>query len=672
MPETPTSITATDADLVAAHMGGDRSALAAIYDRYSDSLYDTAAAMTRNRHDAADVMQDVFVVAAQRLDQLRDPERLKPWLFAILRNEVYRRSGKAKRTVSTDFTDPVAEMSLPSQPAVEASDAEFEELAELVRGAAAGLDERDQLVLEYTVRQGLEGTDLADALGVSAQQCYGLVHRMRQRTERSLGAFCVARSGRKDCAELATILGDWNGEFSVLIRKRVARHVDQCEVCERARRKFAPFAMFGTAPSFAAPPELRQRVLTAVGHASAEPGYGFVAPGGFPTAIKYARRLAVWMTLAVIALLVASGTTAYVLAHDGNADNASAAGGETTTSLATTTTNAAPPATAPGIVGSAPVIGPVPSPASTSTSTSTTSTSTTATPTSSTTIAAIVPPVSTTTVTTIRRSPTPTVTTIAPRPSTNLTTTTAPAASTTTTTTPATTTTTVPGRLTLAGGAINFGTAGNDIPLTLSNTGGQPIDWSSTFGPIAFRGPPSPFTVRPGSGTLAPGDSVDVIVSFDRAIAQEGTLGPKQLTFFAPGTSAQVSVTGTAARPPVIDKLVTACVIAPSPPAPTGTLAFELSSNVLDETFPLSGTLVVTNTDGVSVNVPATQFYEPPTPNDPNDPAGVGAIFNLDNPMLDPDGDGIYDTIAWSFTVRDGHGNSTGTNGSLDLNQSCG
>lgn len=87
----------TDAELVTAYTKGDRNALAAIYDRYADGLYDTARAMLSDSHDAADMVQDVFCIAAQRLSQLREPDRLKAWLYAILRNEVYRRSKKRRR-----------------------------------------------------------------------------------------------------------------------------------------------------------------------------------------------------------------------------------------------------------------------------------------------------------------------------------------------------------------------------------------------------------------------------------------------------------------------------------------------------------------------------------------------------------------------------------------------
>ncbi len=356
----------TDNELVAGHLAGDRNAFAAIYDRYGAGLYDVAAAMLRNRHDAADVTQDTFVVAAERMGQLRDPSRLKPWLLAILRNEVYRRTGKRARQVPTDFTLVGAEMALPPTYADEASAAEYDELATLVRDAAAGLDPRDQLVLELTLRQGLEGEDLASALGVTAQQSYSLVHRMRQRTERSLGAFCVARRGRRDCPQLDQILAGWDGTFSVLVRKRVARHIDDCDVCERNRRKFVPLMLFGSAPAFAAPPDLRDRVLGAVdagsygltNTATAARPYAFTAPGGFPSAMKYSRRAALWLLVGAGVLMLLIGTGVFVLAGDRDDPPQLAIdvpGGATST---TTTSTTAPATTVPTATTEVPVVVP--------------------------------------------------------------------------------------------------------------------------------------------------------------------------------------------------------------------------------------------------------------------------------------------------------------------------
>ena len=56
-----------------------------------------AAAMLRDRDAASDVVQEVFCVAAAKLDQLRDATRIKPWLYAIARHEIYRRTERRSR-----------------------------------------------------------------------------------------------------------------------------------------------------------------------------------------------------------------------------------------------------------------------------------------------------------------------------------------------------------------------------------------------------------------------------------------------------------------------------------------------------------------------------------------------------------------------------------------------
>ena len=250
-----------DAELVAAHLAGDSVGLAGIYDRYADPLYDTAAYMLHDRDEAADVVQDVFVKAAEKLGQLRDPAKLKPWLFAILRHEVYRRTKRRQRVRPLDPAT-AAEVVAPDDTATAGlGTVDLEELARSVREAAAGLDARDQLVLELTARQGLEGDDLAEALGVGLGHSHVLVHRMRERVERSLGALAVARTGRKDCPELDALLAGWDGELTVLLRKRVSRHIEHCSVCSDTKRRYAAIALVGAAPALAAPPELRPRVL---------------------------------------------------------------------------------------------------------------------------------------------------------------------------------------------------------------------------------------------------------------------------------------------------------------------------------------------------------------------------------------------------------------------------
>ncbi len=619
--------TTTDAQLVTDHLAGDRAAFAAIYDRYGDTLYDTAAAMTHHRDDAADITQDVFVVAAERMEQLRDPSRLKPWLFAILRNEVYRRSGKRKRVVLTDFTEPVAEMAIPPHTDDETSNLEYQELAELVRNAAFGLDERDQLVLELSVRQGLEGDDLADALGVSTQQSYGLVHRMRQRTERSLGAYCVARGGRDDCDELAKILAGWDGEFSVLIRKRVARHIDRCDTCEHSRRKVAPLALFSAAPAFAAPTDLRDRVLAAAGH-GVEPSYGFEAPGGFPAALRHARRLGLWIIMSTAALLFVGGTTVWVLAA-GDDDLAIGDGTTTTVAVSSATTPVTVAGTADGATTTTGGTTSTSSASTTSTSSSTTSTTTTTTST----VPVVVTLPTTTTTTTTTTTPSTTTTSIPP------------------------TTTAPPAALSLSAGSIDFGTTRNSSAITLTNTGGRPVDWTSLTGPAGFRSSSTPYSAQPSSGTLAPGARVDIVVSIDRTWPTEGPLARQRLTFAGSGTSASIDLDGTIARPPQIDVALPPATLCPIVVG-AGDNSLVATATITDESLPITAIWQITGPNGgraANLTQRRADWY-----------ASVGLDFDGNQ---GPD----IGLFTWTISASDAFGNRASVSGQTDVQTSyCG
>ncbi len=249
----------TDADLVAGVLAADRDAFAAMYDRYGTKLYDFAYSMLRHREDAADAVADSFVLVAERLSQLRDPDRLRPWLYAIVRSECLRKL-RARKRVAFGGDEQLIQMAddalTPDQEAERAA------MQKIVWDASAGLADRDRALLDLHLRQGLEGAELGEAMGVSASNAYVMLNRLRAQVDRSLGALLIARMGRDDCADLDAVLEDWDGTFSPLVRKRVSRHVDDCEVCSKRRKKIlSPWMLLASVPLFAAPLTLRDRVV---------------------------------------------------------------------------------------------------------------------------------------------------------------------------------------------------------------------------------------------------------------------------------------------------------------------------------------------------------------------------------------------------------------------------
>jgi hypothetical protein len=81
-----------DHAVVAAVVAGDADGFAVVYDQYATSLYACCHAVLPEP-EAAGAVLDTFLIATVKLDGLRDPDRLGPWLHAVARNECLRRLG---------------------------------------------------------------------------------------------------------------------------------------------------------------------------------------------------------------------------------------------------------------------------------------------------------------------------------------------------------------------------------------------------------------------------------------------------------------------------------------------------------------------------------------------------------------------------------------------------
>ncbi len=150
----------TDRELVLAAQEGSNDAFAGLYDRYFDALYDFAARMLRSRQEAADVTHDAFLRALESLDQLRDPDRFKSWLFTITYRLALARIKHSSKVVAVGSSeDAVPERMLSAaetDPLVDPEEAaRLDETAQFVWAIAEGLDTRSYAVLDLHVRRGV-------------------------------------------------------------------------------------------------------------------------------------------------------------------------------------------------------------------------------------------------------------------------------------------------------------------------------------------------------------------------------------------------------------------------------------------------------------------------------------------------------------------------------------
>ncbi len=331
-----------DREIVAAVVAGDPAGLAAAYDSYAAALHGYCRSLLAEPADAADAVQDTFVIAAAKLADLRDPDRLRPWLYAVARNECHRRLRARARLApleeAGEVTDSAADQS--------SAGADRAGLRDLVTSALAGLNQGDREVIELSLRHDLAGSDLADALGVPLNQAHALASRARGQLERSLGALLVARTGRRACPELDVMLANWDGQLTALMRKRVSRHIESCDTCgERKRRELSPAMLFSVVPLVALPAGLRRDMLRLVSDSSPEAASyrdlvvhraGDFGPAGFPVPVpvlppsgrgrghKFRPTATGYAAAAALLVLGFGGATAFLLHDDGQVDAQSA------------------------------------------------------------------------------------------------------------------------------------------------------------------------------------------------------------------------------------------------------------------------------------------------------------------------------------------------------------
>jgi RNA polymerase sigma-70 factor, ECF subfamily len=197
-------VPADDHALVERLRAGDEAAFATVVDRYDRQLRRLARTFVRTDALADDVVQETWLAVLRGIDRFEERSSLKTWIFRILVNRARTRAVREARQVPFS--------SLPGDeegPAVDpdafnadgtwsqpprAPDAEL--LAKELRGRLAEvvdtLPEQQRTVILLRDVAGLEGPEVAEALGISEGNQRVILHRARSRVRAELEEYAAA------------------------------------------------------------------------------------------------------------------------------------------------------------------------------------------------------------------------------------------------------------------------------------------------------------------------------------------------------------------------------------------------------------------------------------------------------------------------------------------------
>ncbi len=149
--------------------GGEREALAELYQRTRSAVYGLALSYLKNAHDAQDLTQDVYVQVWDRAEQYRLIGSPMGWLLAVCRNLCLMRLRREERHAA------LSEEEWDAIPARECG-LDADERA-LLQGALASLtDEERRVVLLHAVT-GLKHREIAALLELPLPTVLSKYHR---------------------------------------------------------------------------------------------------------------------------------------------------------------------------------------------------------------------------------------------------------------------------------------------------------------------------------------------------------------------------------------------------------------------------------------------------------------------------------------------------------------
>ena len=212
---------ATDEQLVSAIRGNDPAAFEALYERHQRELLSFCLYMLGSRADAEEALQVTFASAYRALLADERPVVLRPWLFAIARNQSLSILRRRHPTVELG-----AEAARGGDPTASGDLFRELELREEVRHTLAGVrglpeGQREAMVLAEL--NGLSQSEIGSVLGLRPEQVKALVYQARS-------SLISERSARDaDCREIREELDTARG--AALLKGKLRKHVRGCPDC---------------------------------------------------------------------------------------------------------------------------------------------------------------------------------------------------------------------------------------------------------------------------------------------------------------------------------------------------------------------------------------------------------------------------------------------------------
>lgn len=161
-------------------LDGDISAFAPLVDRHKDMVFSIVLNILKNREDAEEISQDVFLKAYRKLDTFRRDSKFSTWLYRIAYNAAISGTRK-KKYLFTDYGEDNME-ELPDENTTDEPDNTDDELQlRRMRKALETLAPGDNTLIALFYMNNSSIEEISEITGLSQSNVKVKLHRIRKK-----------------------------------------------------------------------------------------------------------------------------------------------------------------------------------------------------------------------------------------------------------------------------------------------------------------------------------------------------------------------------------------------------------------------------------------------------------------------------------------------------------
>jgi len=176
----------SDSEIISLVLKGDHNAYATLVDRYKSYVFTLTLRFTKNREDAEEVSQDIFIKAYRSLADFKGTAKFSTWLYTIVNTTCITFLRKKRLEVKSLDDEKTFEVADSQDSGFRANVVEQKSRQNMVNQAIAMLnpDDAEIITLFYKNEQSLE--EISHILGLEVNAAKVRLHRARGRLKEKM------------------------------------------------------------------------------------------------------------------------------------------------------------------------------------------------------------------------------------------------------------------------------------------------------------------------------------------------------------------------------------------------------------------------------------------------------------------------------------------------------